>query len=596
MGADGGDDCRIEHVAAVRVFDAFRIYNRRFREVTRRAVRHFEARNWATSRLDAVQRIELYERSVSVVIQDLRQILGSRVSDRDAWVIIKNEYCEFIRDCADVEFYKTFFSSIVRRIFNTLGVDSTVEFLALDVEPAHGNVHPLKTVIYQNRGSLRFVFDEILADLPFSQRFRDLDSTIKFITAEVEAYRASQRDERAVEKIELVPQLFYRGKRAYLVGRMLGDDWQLPLVVPFESGDDGLVTDAVILSESDVSMLFGFTRSYFHVDLPIVGSVVNFLRELVPNKPIDELYTVLGRAKQGKTERYRALMLHMQASADLFDFAPGTTGMVMQVFTLPSFNVVFKVIRDRFAYPKSIHRDEVKAKYTLVFNHDRAGRLVDAQEFRRLSFNVNRFAPELLEALITECAENCRIDGDDLVIEHLYIERRLTPLNLYLREADPAAACAAVIDYGQAIRDLASSNIFTGDLLPKNFGVTRHGRVIFYDYDEVCFVTDCRFREMPEPTDHYDEMRSGAWFYVGPNDVFPAQFLDCLGLSQEQRIIFGQFHQELLTSTWWSRISARLNAGEWIDVLPYTARSHVTRLAGSGRYTQLPGLTVPVQA
>ena len=578
------DETGIEHVAAVRVFDAFRIYNRRFREITRRAIRHFEARNWATSRLDAVQRIELYERSVAVVIQDLRQILGVRFDDRDAWVKIKNHYCDFISDEPDVAFYKTFFSSITRRIFNTLGVDSGVEFLAMDVEPALDKERRLKTVSYRNRGALRYVIDEILADLPFSQPFRDLDSTIRFITAEIEACRASQGDERPIDQIELVPQLFYRGKRAYLVGRMLGEDWQLPLVIPFESGDDGLVSDAVILSDSDVSMLFGFTRSYFHVDLPVVERVVGFLHELLPGKPIDELYTVLGRAKQGKTERYRALMRHLQNSDDLFDFAPGTEGMVMQVFTLPSFNVVFKVIRDRFAYPKSIHRDEVKEKYTLVFNHDRAGRLVDAQEFRRLSFDVNRFGPQLLDGLVKDCSSNCHIEGDQLIVEHLYIERRLTPLNLYLRNADTEAANDAVIDYGQAIRDLASSNIFTGDLLPKNFGVTRHGRVIFYDYDEVSFVTDCQFREMPEPQDHYDEMRSGAWFYVGPNDVFPAQFLGCLGLSPEQRDVFQQFHGDLLTPAWWNRISTRISAGELIDVLPYTARSWVTRLSGAGRY------------
>ncbi|MBT8077138.1 MAG: bifunctional isocitrate dehydrogenase kinase/phosphatase [Gammaproteobacteria bacterium] len=586
----------VEHVAAVRVFDAFRIYNRRFREITRRAIRHFETRNWASSRLDAVQRIELYERSVSAVIQDLREILGKRIDERDAWVSIKNFYCEFIRDEPDVAFFKTFFSSITRRLFNTLGVDPDVEFLALDVQPELDNAKPLKTVIYRNRGTLRYVIDEILADLPFKQRFRDLDSTIRFITAEIEAYRTAMGDERPVEEIELVPQLFYRGKRAYLVGRMLGKEWQLPLVMPFESSDDGLVTDAVILADGDVSMLFGFTRSYFHVDLPIVESVVSFLHELMPAKPVAELYTVLGRAKQGKTERYRALMHHLDSSTDLFDFAPGTAGMVMQVFSLPSFNVVFKVIRDRFAPPKSIHRDEVKKKYTLVFNHDRAGRLVDAQEFRRLSFDVNRFTPEVLESLLNDCSENCHVEDGQLIVEHLYIERRLTPLNLYLRQADAHAAREAIVDYGQAIRDLASSNIFTGDLLPKNFGVTRHGRVIFYDYDEVCFVTDCQFRDIPETDDYYDEMRADAWFYVGPNDVFPAQFLDCLGLSKEQRDTFSHFHGELLTASWWRRISDRINAGEWIDVLPYTSRSWVTRLGGSGRYAPIPASQEPAEA
>jgi hypothetical protein len=68
---------------------------------------------------------------------------------------------------------------------------------------------------------------------------------------------------------------------------------------------------------------------------------------------------------------------------------------------------------------------------------------------------------------------------------------------LFLREADPAAAESAIIDYGNALRDLAASNVFPGDLLLKNFGVTSHGRVIFYDYDELCLVSDCVFRDLP---------------------------------------------------------------------------------------------------
>ena len=306
-------------------------------------------------------------------------------------------------------------------------------------------------------------------------------------------------------------------------------------------------------------------------------------KALLPEKPVAELYTVLGRARQGKTERYRALMQHLAQSDDLFEHARGETGMVMEVFTLPSFNLVFKVIRDRFAPPKTVRREEVREKYELVFRHDRAGRLVDAQEFRRLSFDVRRFNDKLLAALLEGCSLNCRIEGDQLLIEHIYIERRLTPLNIYLREASAEDAASAVIDYGQAIRDLASSNIFAGDLLPKNFGVTRRGRVIFYDYDEVCQITDCRFRDFPHGDD-VDEMRAGAWFYVAPNDVFPEQFIQCIGLSPELRQLFRRLHGELLTANWWTAIRLRLSRGETIDVLPYSLTSRVTRLPGAGHY------------
>ena len=286
---------------------------------------------------------------------------------------------------------------------------------------------------------------------------------------------------------------------------------------------------------------------------------------------------MLGRAKQGKTERYRHLFAHLASAPpeDRFVHASGDKGMVMEVFTLPSYDVVFKLIRDRFAYPKTMSRQDVKDKYTLVFKHDRAGRLVDAQEFRRLEFRPERFEPTLLEALLTGCSKTCRIEDDCVVIDHLYIERRLAPLNLYLKSATSEEARAATIDYGQAIRDLALSNIFAGDLLLKNFGVSRHGRVIFYDYDELCLVTECNFRALPQADDAMDEMRADAWFYVGPNDIFPEQFAQFLGFSDELKQVFVEHHADLLDPEYWSALKSELEQGEHREVFPYTSKSWI---------------------
>ena len=574
----------MERHAAVRLSNAFRDYNQHFRDVTRNAAHHFAVRDWAAARLDAVRRIELYNDSVNAATEDMRAALGDKISSRDTWSEVKRHYAELISDRPDSEFYKTFFSSVTRRNFDTLGVDPAVEFLAADVEPAAPDAYPLRTRIYRNRGSLFYLFDEVLGDLPFSHAFRDVESTIAFITAEIGAYRRDQRIASFPREVEFIPPLFYRGRRAYLVGRVLGNGWHVPLVIPFANPHEGVVTDAVILSESEVSMLFGFTRSYFHVDLEVVGSAVRFLRELMPQKPVEEIYTVLGRAKQGKTERYRSLMRHMQNSSDLFVVAPGAAGMVMQVFTLPSFYVVFKVIRDKFAYPKNIRPEQVREKYELVFKHDRAGRLVDAQEYRRLSFDLERFEPALRDALLRDCSHICTVQGEQLVIEHLYIERRLIPLNLFLLDAPAEQAALAVIDYGQAVRDLASSNIFAGDLLMKNFGVTRHGRVIFYDYDEVSFVTDCNFRPLPDSGRLEDEMSAEPWFFVAPNDVFPEEFIKFFGFNPALQQVFRKYHSELLSPKWWSRTKQRLEDGETIEVLPYSVKSRTTKLSGAGLY------------
>jgi isocitrate dehydrogenase kinase/phosphatase len=579
-------DSRVERLAAARLFDAFHNYNRRFRDITTRSARHFLARDWESMRVDAVGRIELYNQSVAAAMQDMQSIVGNRIGSRDCWARIKRYYSELIADCADSEFYKTFFSSITRRNFDTVGVDPAVEFLAVDVTPADAGMHsPLQTNVYRNRGSLFHLLDEILGDLPFAHRFRDVENTISFITAEIGAYRNEHKIASFPDAIEVIVPLFYRSRRAYLVGRILGDAWQVPLVIPFANPHDGVISDAVILSEPEVSMLFGFTRSYFHVDLEVVGSAVSFLRELMPQKPIEEIYTVLGRAKQGKTERYRSLMRHMQNSTDLFTAAPGAAGMVMEVFTLPSFNVVFKVIRDKFRYPKNIRVEQVKEKYELVFKHDRAGRLVDAQEFRRLSFDVARFEPDLRDALLEECSRNCSVQGSQLLIEHLYIERRLVPLNLFLIDARRSEAARAVIDYGQAVRDLAASNIFAGDLLIKNFGVSRHGRVIFYDYDEVTFVTDCNFRPLPDSGRLEDEMSAEPWFFVGTNDVFPEEFIRFFGFNAELQEVFRKYHSELLSFEWWSRMKERIAQGETIEVLPYSVKSRTTKLPRAGVYS-----------
>lgn len=402
---------------------------------------------------------------------------------------------------------------------------------------------------------------------------RDRDRTVNFIAAEIDGYCNALGGERRVIAIEMLTMVFYRNTRAFLVGRIDGKDFVAPFVIALRNTDEGLVTDTVFLTEADTSMLFGFTRSYFHADIGNVSAVLAFLRSLLPHKSLAELYTVLGRAKQGKTERYRSFFLHLESSSDEFVHALGDKGMVMEVFTLPSADIVFKVIRDKFAYPKTMGRRDVMEKYELVFKHDRAGRLVDAQEFKRLRLPRDRFDDELAENLLTGCSDTCRVEDDHLVVEHCYIERRLTPLNLYLESASDKEARAAAIEYGQAIRDLAMSNIFAGDLLLKNFGLTRRGRVIFYDYDELCLVTECNFRRLPEPRDDMDEMRAGAWFYVGPNDVFPEQFIEFLGFREPARSAFLEFHADLLTADFWSRLKRRFEAGEIIDVLPYSIQN-----------------------
>jgi isocitrate dehydrogenase kinase/phosphatase len=561
------------------IVEAFGFYNAEFRVITRRAPVRFDTRDWKGSQRDSVERIELYDRFVNQTIAELRLQLGDKALDRGLWAQIRNVFAAQIEGLPDNEFTKTFFSSITRQLFGTVGVAPEIEFVATDLDPLASVHSTVGTNTYLNRGSLELLIEDLLGDLRFRSAWRDLDKSVAHVTSEINARTQTAGERRAVQRIEVIRPIFYQFTRAYVVGRIVGRDFTLPLVIALKNTDPGVLVDAVMLTEEDVSVVFGFARSYLHADLDRVAEAVVFLKSMIPRKPVSELFTVLGRAKQGKTERYRELMRHLANTKDQFVHAPGERGLVMVCFTLSSFDVVFKIIRDRFAYPKNILREEVQAKYRMVFKHDRVGRLVDAQEFKRLRFRRSLFAPELLEELFTETASTVHAEGDDLIFDHLYIERRMTPLNLYLRTASPGAAERAVLDYGQCIRDLAYTNIFAGDLLLKNFGVTRHGRVIFYDYDELCQVTDCRFRDMPQPANPEDEMRDEPWFYVADKDIFPETFLRFLAFDDAQRAAFLRVHGEILTADFWRNVQHRLTEGEVLEVVPY--HPHRVRVASS---------------
>jgi isocitrate dehydrogenase kinase/phosphatase len=551
--------------SAQRIAAAFAAYNGEFRAITRRAKARFEARDWHGSQQDAAERIDLYDKSVNRLVATMREHLGDRAHDRALWHGIRNRFHSRTAGLPDAAFARTFFSSVSRRMLGTVGVAPDLEFTGDDLDPLEG-------AEYGFRGDLQLLLEDLLGDLDLRCAWINFDRSVEHAVQDIEAALGNRTGRPRLLTVKVLKPIFFQSTRAYIVGHLATETEILPLVIALQHTERGLFIDAVMLDEDDVSVVFGFTRSYFHVDLERVIEAVVFLRQLLPRKPLSELFTVLGRAKQGKTERFREITQHLEHSDDQFVHAAGERGLVMVCFTLPSLDVVFKLIRDRFPPVKNVLRQDVLDKYRFVFKHDRAGRLVDAQEFKRIRLPKARFSPELLEELATETAETVHSEGEDLIFDHMYIERRMVPLNLFLRDAPDEAANRAVLDYGQSIRDLAHSNIFAGDLLLKNFGVTRHGRVIFYDYDELCQVTDCRFREVPVATSDEDEMRSEAWFYVADNDVFPETFLNFLAFSDAQRQLFVHSHGDLLAADFWRGIQRRVREGEILEILPYRPR------------------------
>jgi isocitrate dehydrogenase kinase/phosphatase len=560
---------------AARLLAAYDAHTRAFAEITRRAPVRFSARDWRGMRADALERLELYGRTLDPAVADLRAILGSGVEDKAVWTGMKAAFEGLASGRLDAELAETFFNSASRRIFHTVGVDARAEFVtpeptALPVEAAGRFL-----ASFDGRPGREAAVRSALAAHPFAAGWQDLGRDAALATRALEATLRDSWGAPAFDALDLLRPVFFRGKGAYLVGRVRRGNLFRPVVFALLNESGRIAVDAVLCDEDEASIVFSFTRSYFHVDAEHPAALVGFLKGLMPRKPVGELYNALGFNKHGKTELYRDLLRHLAASDDRFVEAPGVRGMVMIVFTLPSYDVVFKVIRDSFAPPKSASRTDVLDKYRLVFRHRRAGRLADVQEFEHLSFPVARFDPALLEMLLSEASETVVVRDGAVDLKHLFTERRLTPLDLYLKTAAPGAARAAIADFGEAIRDLAKANFFPGDLLPKNFGLTRHGRVVFYDYDEIEFLTDVNFRELPAGA---DEEAGGpdASFYVGENDVFPEEFLTFMGLRGAAREAFLETNSDLLGLGFWLDTQRRERAGEFVDVFPYPRKRRLS--------------------
>lgn len=560
--------------AAALILDAFLDYNGRFSDVTRRARRHFERRDWRRAQADAVARIDLYDDCIAETLARLELLLDDRVRSRTLWAAMRDGYAGLVEQQDDRELCKTFFNTLSRRFFRTRGVDPAIEFIASGAGTGAPAIAAAQCERFEFAGDPVEACRRMLDAHPFSIGHVDLPRSAADIAGELAA-RAVE-DGRAWQAVDLLRTVFYREQRAYLVGRLVARDASAPLVLALTSTPAGVRADAVLTNIHQVSQLFGYARSAFQADLPLLAAAVGFLQALLPHRPRGELYTVLGRLKQGKTERFRELSAHLEREpADRLVRAEGARGMVMLVFTPRAHPVVVKLIRDRFAWPKDSARPEVERRYRLVARHDRVGRLIDAQEFRDLRLPRRAFDEDLLRELQDECASSIEVDADGVVLRHCYIERRLRPLDLYLREVDEEAALRAVLDYAQAIEDLARTNIFPGDLLPKNFGVSGIGRVVFYDYDELCLVEDCRFRHLPEPPEGEESRPVEDWLSLRPNDVFPQQFPRLLGLSPPLRDALLRHYPHLFDADWWNALRDRFLQGASIDVPPYPGSSRL---------------------
>ncbi|GAB3241986.1 bifunctional isocitrate dehydrogenase kinase/phosphatase [Chitinimonas naiadis] len=543
-----------------------------FREVSRLAKTRFETGDWHAVQRASKERIRFYDERVDECVARLHEEFHADWLDDDIWQQAKLLFIGMLVNHKQPELAETFFNSVCCKILHRNYFHNDFIFVrpAISTEYIESDP-PTYRSYYPRAGGFRQSLRRIVEDFGWQPAFADLERDIGYVIDTALTHLGQQWPEiEANFQIQVLSSAFYRNKAAYIIGKAVNGGVEYPFAVPVLRDSQGrLLLDSLLLEPRRIAVLFSLNRAYFMVDMASPSGYVGFLRSMLPFKPKAELYTMLGLAKQGKTVFYRDLMHHLRHSRDDFIVAPGIRGLVMLVFTLPSFPYVFKLIKDEIAPTKDVTQEIVRAKYQLVKQHDRVGRMADTLEFSNVALPKARFTEELLQELRSLAPSLLEEDGNEVVIRHLYIERRMEPLNLYLNRASTEQLEQAVADYGNAIRELATANIFPGDMLFKNFGITRYGRVVFYDYDEIEYMTDCQFREIPEAPSPEMEMASEPWYPVARNDVFPEEFARFLLGPTEIRRVFLQHHRDLLNPTFWRARQERIRAGHVEDFYPY---------------------------
>lgn len=572
----------LQHVVASKlarsVFAGFEAMFSQFLNITLGAQSRFEQRQYHSVQSAMRERLQVYELEVKNVSEALRVIAYAELTCPQTWQLAKNIYGDMVENHENKPIAHTFFNST----FGAIWDDKKIRTVHLFVLKAKYRSEPRSYESLVSRVSLHNGFNNAVKTLITNQVFRVPFSHLERDVATLQStlmQGAKQQCKQVYELINLndgyieyANSLFFRNKACYLIGRCIaknGDN--MPFAIAILNTDEGLKLDAVMMGADQLSLLFGFARTYFMVDTDKPARYVDYLSVLMPHKQRFELFNAIGFIKHAKTEFYRHKVDTTKNSPANFKYvtAPGTPGMVMLVFTIEGLDYVYKVIKDKFSAPKTATKAQVKEKYNFVKQADRVGRLVDTHEFRYLAFDLSRFSDELLEQMKSQIGSSMVISGKALILKHVYVERKMTPLNLYITQCDNKTLERVMHDYGKAIKELAGANIFPGDMLMKNFGVTRWGRVVFYDFDEICPLTDCNFREVPQTQNALEELSSNSYFDIAENDIFPSQFKVFFSANEIAFNYFNNEHSNLFLATFWQGCQQQVHNGYLPDVYPY---------------------------
>jgi isocitrate dehydrogenase kinase/phosphatase len=569
-------------LAAQLTLTGFRAFKTEFALITLRAEQRFMQRDWNAGRQDAIARMDAYDLTLGLLHMQLEFALGGLASDESLWIEAKARFSELIAGDRETDRAETFFNSVTRKMLHTIGINRNVEFFDPDPVPKADPDPPSIYRTYTPKDDTTAIVRKILEDCPFSDRYEDIARDCEAIAREIDLRLWPHLSDGQRFSIDVLSAAFYRNKAAYVVGRINVASQRIPIIIPLSNGGAGVFADAVLLEEAEAGILFSFAFTYFFVDIEHSDALIGFLHSIIPHAEVAELYTTLGYHRHGKTLFYRSLHQYIHHSREEFVVAPGLEGAVMLAFTLPNFPFVFKVIKDRPCFlrskldtPKSVTQDRVRYQYEFVLHRDRAGRMVDTQEFENIRFKSIRFSGQVLNEFALAATKNVSVIGEDVVLHHVYVQRKVVPLPLYFRqEKRPEAIRDVLLDFGYFLKDIAASGVFPCDLFNIwNYGVTPWGRVVLFDYDDVLPIEHVRFRTKPVPRDDIEEFEPEEdWIVASDEDFFLDEMDRFSGIPKPLKGVFNAVHGDLYTLEFWNTLLSNLQNEQWYDFVPFDQR------------------------
>lgn len=580
---------RLEEKIAGLIFSSFHTYYLKYEGITGRAKYRFLNREWAQDVQDGVSRINLHPEIMGKLKEDVRHVQPDENFIRQHWREIRTSYMRLVKEKSQVgnayrrDLVHTYFYMAQRIFFPRDSIDDPMG-LVWD-NRANPSIVPGFVVKYEQgrSGQLRKLLAKIINKSPFSGHLAHAqDDALLGARALELGLQNHGKNIEDLSSLELLSPVFYQTKRAYQVGRVVFKSGEfLPMVLGYAHPESGVQLDVVLVGEKDVSPLFSYTRSNFHVDVSAYREMVEYLVQMLPNKNRIDFLAAIGFHNPAKEYLKASLRAKLARPNAHFDFAIGVKGNATDVFSVTGFPFVFKIPRELSKKIDFVGRERIIENYRYVHRIDRVGRMLDGLRFQNMRFKKTNFTPELLAYLQENSPSHVRGEGDDVVFDDIFVQKKVIPLNVYLERADDKHTRSALIGLGECIKELISVGIFPGDLMAKNFGVDSDGKVVYYDYDDVDSVSKFQFRNIPAArNDDEETMALTDRITAGDYDIFPEQIATFL-LRPKDLEMFRLYHADLLRAEGWNKLKQSYESGEIPDLFPYPESKRLRHDVGS---------------